>query len=87
MVCLVSAHPHDVCMVEDYLFKAGTAQRFVNVSTLPIANGGMFIRTFYTHTAGLRTLLDPIHECLAAVIRGEIRTYANVISRSTAPKP
>jgi hypothetical protein len=75
--------------VEEYLFKGGTWQNFVeNVSTLPIDRDSMFIRTFFTHTnAGLRTLLDPIGECLRAVTRGEIRTYTDLVSRSKTPQP
>jgi hypothetical protein len=78
-----------VSNVEEYLFKGGTWQTFVeNVSALPIERDSMFIRTFFTHTnAGLRTLLDPIGECLMAVTRGEIRTYTDLVSRSKTPKP
>ncbi len=48
----------------------------------------MFVRAFFTHTdAGLQTLLDPIGDCLVAVTRGEVRTYADVVSRSKAPRP
>jgi hypothetical protein len=75
--------------VEEYLFKAGSSGTFfANVSALPINPRSMFIRAFFTHTnAGLRTLLDPIGKCLSAVRRGDIRTYADLISRSKAPKP
>jgi hypothetical protein len=75
--------------VEEYLFKGGTwGSFFANVSSLPINRQSMFIRAFFTHTdAGLRTLLDPIGECLTAVTHGEIRTYPDLISRSKAPKP
>jgi hypothetical protein len=75
--------------VEEYLFKADTAGSFfANVSALPVSPRSMFIRAFFTHTnAGLRTLLDPIGECLIAVTRGDIKTYAELISRSKAPKP
>jgi hypothetical protein len=75
--------------VEEYLFKAGSsASFFANVSVLPVGPRSMFIRAFFTHTnAGLRTLLDPIVECLLAVTRGEIRTYSDLITRSKTPKP
>jgi hypothetical protein len=75
--------------VEEYLFKGGKAQTFfANVATLPFTDDAFFIRSFFTHTdAGLHTLLDSIGECLAAVMSGEIRTYADVISRSTSPRP
>jgi hypothetical protein len=75
--------------VEEYLSKGGTwGSFFANVSSLPISRQSMFIRAFFTHTeAGLRTLLDPVDECLTAATHGEIRTYADLISRSTAPRP
>jgi hypothetical protein len=75
--------------VEEYLFK-GKSERmfFANVSTLPLTQDSMFIRAFFTHTdVGLLTLLDPITPCLAAVARGEVRTYSDVVARSKAPKP
>ena len=75
--------------VEEYLFK-GTSETafFENVSTLPLNQDSMFIRAFFTHTdVGLRSLLDPIGPCLAAVARGEVRTYTDLISRSKAPTP
>jgi hypothetical protein len=75
--------------VEEYLFKAGSsASFFANVSVLPVNPCSMFIRAFFTHTnAGLRTLLDPIGECLIAVARGDIGTYSDLITRSKAPQP
>jgi hypothetical protein len=75
--------------VEEYLFKAGSsASFFANVSVLPVSPRSMFIRAFFTHTsAGLRTLLDPIGECLIAVARGDVRTYSDLITRSKAPQP
>jgi hypothetical protein len=48
----------------------------------------MVVGFFFTHTnAGLRTLLDPVGECLRTVTRGEIRTYTDLVSRSKTPKP
>ena len=75
--------------VEEYLFKGGKAQPFfANVATLPFTREAVIIRSFFTHTdAGLHTLLDSIRGCLDAVMSGEIRTYADLISRSTPPKP
>jgi hypothetical protein len=75
--------------VEEYLFKAGSsASFFANVSALPFTPRSMFIRAFFTHTnAGLRTLVDPIGECLTAVVHGDIRTYSDLITRSKTPKP
>jgi hypothetical protein len=75
--------------VEKYLFEAGTERRFyLNVSGLPIAADGLFIRTFFTHTdSGLNSLLDPIALCVAAVNNGEVRSYTNFVSRSKAPAP
>jgi len=75
--------------VEEYLFKGGSsASFFANVSAFPLSGRSMFIRTYFTHTAaGLRTLLDPIRECLKAVSNGEIQTYSDLISRSKAPGP
>ena len=35
----------------------------------------------------LRTLLDPIDGCLSAVGHGDIRSYADLISRSKSPIP
>jgi hypothetical protein len=75
--------------VEEYLFKGDTSENFfANVSSLPRSPRSMFIRAFFTHTeAGLRTLLDPLGECLTAVARGEVRTYPKLISRSKVPQP
>jgi hypothetical protein len=75
--------------VEKYLFEAGTEKRFYsNVYALPVGADALFIRTFFTHTdRGLTSLLDPIALCLAAVNNGEVRSYANLVSRSKAPKP
>jgi hypothetical protein len=75
--------------VEKYLFEGGTEKTFYsNVSGLPLGADALFIRTFFTHTdRGLTSLLDPIALCLAAVNNGEVRSYANLVSRSKAPKP
>jgi hypothetical protein len=75
--------------VEKYLFEAGTEKKFYsNVSGLPMEADALFIRTFFTHTdRGLNSLLDPIALCLAAVNNGEVRSYANLVSRSKAPTP
>jgi hypothetical protein len=75
--------------VEDYLFRGESWPHFIaNVSTLPTTEHSVFIRAFFTHgDAGLRSLLDPIHECLAAVKRGDVRAYAELIARSRTPKP
>ena len=75
--------------VEEYLFKGNTWRKFVsNISALPITEQSIFIRAFFTHSAaGLRTLLDPIGAYVAAVRRGEIGSYADVVSRSKAPTP
>jgi hypothetical protein len=75
--------------VEEYLFKAGAERKFFsNVSELPVGADALFIRAFFTHSdSGLNALLDPIKSCMAAVNNGEVRTYANLISRSKAPTP
>jgi hypothetical protein len=75
--------------VEEYLFKAGTERRFYsNVAGLPLRADALFIRTFFTRTdRGLNSLLDPIALCLAAVKNGQVRSYANLVSRSKAPTP
>jgi hypothetical protein len=75
--------------VEEYLFKARTERRFYsNVAGLPLRADALLIRTFFTRTdRGLNSLLDPIALCLAAVNNGEVRSYANLVSRSKAPTP
>jgi hypothetical protein len=75
--------------VEEYLFKDKSETAFsTNVSMLPIREDSMFIRAFFTHTdAGLRTLADPIGQCLAAMERGKVHTYTDLVARSNMPKP
>jgi hypothetical protein len=71
--------------VEEYLFKGGSWGKFAkNVSLLPIGGRSMFIRTYFTR-ADLRTLLDSMQGLLNAFMRGEVRTYNDVILRSKTP--
>jgi hypothetical protein len=73
--------------VEEYLFRNNTWSDFArNVSTLPLDDHSIFIRTFFTYSKdGLRTLLDPIPGLLAAFSNGGIRNYGDVVTRSTSP--
>jgi hypothetical protein len=73
--------------VEEYLFRSNTWSNFVqNVSTLPVDDHSIVIRTFFTYSKdGLRTLLDSVQELLTAFSSGGIRNYSDVVSRSTSP--
>ena len=73
--------------VEEYLFKSNSWGGFVrNVSSLPIDDRSMFIRTYFTHNdSGLQTLLDPIRGTLDAFNGGQIRSYTDVVFRSKLP--
>jgi hypothetical protein len=73
--------------VEEYLFKSNSWGSFIrNVSSLPIGDGSLFIRTYFTHNdAGLLTLLDPIRGTLDAFDNGQIKSYNDVVFRSKAP--
>jgi hypothetical protein len=75
--------------VEDYLFRTDAWKRFFrNVAALPIDEESMIIRTYFTHgIEGMREYLDPIRPLLAAVDRGEVKTYDDVITRSRVPRP
>ena len=70
--------------VEDYLFRDGSWKRFAaNLAALPVDERALLIRTYYTDgLEGMRTVLDPIRPMLAAVTRGDIKTYDDVIVRS-----
>ena len=73
--------------VEEYLFRARARQPFSRTFNASLNQDSTFIRAFFTHTdAGLRSLLDPMRPCLAAVAR-KVRTYTDLISRSKAPTP
>jgi hypothetical protein len=75
--------------VEEYLFKSNSWNDFIrNVSSLPIDDGSMFIRTYFTYNdSGLQTLLDPIRGTLDAFDNGRIKNYTDVVFRSKAPAP
>jgi hypothetical protein len=70
--------------VEDYLFTDGSWKRFAaNLAALPVDDHALLIRTYFTQgLEGMRTVLDPIRALLAAVTRGEVRSYDDVIVRS-----
>src|SRR5665213_385405 len=70
--------------VEDYLFTDGSWKRFAaNLATLPVDDHALLIRTYFTQgLEGMRTVLDPIRALLAAVARGDVQTYDDVIVRS-----
>jgi len=74
--------------VEDYLFRSDAWTRFFrNVSALPIDGQSMLIRTYFTHgIEGMREYLDPIRPMLAAVARGDVKTYDDIIGRSHVPR-
>ena len=82
--------------VESYLFR-GAAWRtfFDNVSTLPIDEHSMFVRTHFTAAGFSRgqpdyetsTVLDPIQGLLGAVQRGQIRSYGDLLWRSKPSSP
>ena len=70
--------------VENYLFSDGSWKRFAaNLAALPVDDRALLIRTYFTQgLEGMRTVLDPIRPMLAAVARGDIKTYDDVIVRS-----
>jgi hypothetical protein len=74
--------------VEDYLFRTVAWKRFFrNVEALPLDDQSMLVRTYFTHgIEGMREYLDPIRPLLAAVSRGDVRTYEDVIARSRVPR-
>jgi hypothetical protein len=74
--------------VEDYLFRSAAWVRFFrNVGALPLDDRSMLIRTYFTHgIEGMREYLDPIRPLLAAVSRGDVKTYEDVIARSRVPR-
>jgi hypothetical protein len=69
------------------LFRTDAWTRFYrNVASLPLDDESMIIRTYFTHgIEGMREYLDPIRPLLAAVDRGEVKTYDDVITRSRVP--
>jgi hypothetical protein len=74
--------------VEDYLFRTDAWRRFFrNVGTLPIDDQSMLIRTYFTHgLEGMREYVDPIRLLLAAIARGDVTTYEDIIARSRVPQ-
>ena len=59
---------------------------FSNVAMLPIDDQSMLIRTYFTHgIEGMREYVDLIQPLVAAVSRGEIKTYDDLITRSRVP--
>ena len=75
--------------VEEYLFRSDAWQRFFrNVSSLPIDDQSMLIRTYFTHSLeGMREYVAPVRPMLTAFEKGEIKTYDDVIARSRVPRP
>ena len=73
--------------VEDYLFRSDAWTRFFrNVGALPIDDQSMLIRTYFTQgIEGMREYVDPIRPMLAAVTRGDVKTYEDLITRSRVP--
>jgi hypothetical protein len=80
--------------VEQYLFQSDAWQRFFeNVATIPIDSRSMLIRTYFnlrfvvprSPGGGVRsrTLIDPIGALVSAYREGMIRSYEDVINRST----
>jgi hypothetical protein len=74
--------------VEDYLFRDDAWQRFFrNTGALPVDDESILIRTYFTHgLEGMREYLDPIRPLLAAVTRGDVKTYEDLIARSRVPQ-
>jgi hypothetical protein len=74
--------------VEDYLFRTDAWKRFFrNVAALPIDDQSMLVRTYFTHgIEGMREYVDTIRPMLAAVSRGEVKTYDDIITRSRVPR-
>jgi hypothetical protein len=81
--------------VEFYLFQTDDWKRFYrNVAGLPATADSVFIRAYFNNY-GLRystpssarsvTLVDGIENLLAGVKANQVRTYYDVVSRSTAP--
>lgn len=82
--------------VEFYLFQSEDWKRFFhNVSALPMDDNSLFIRAYFNNygfrfpnqPSGTRsiTLLDSMNGLLAAYSRGQIRSYFDVIKRSSRP--
>jgi hypothetical protein len=80
--------------VEFYLFQSEAWRRFFrNVATLPLEEDSLIIRAYFNNygfrfpnqPSGTRsvTLLDGIPELLAAYERGQVRSYFDVIRRSS----
>ena len=80
--------------VEQYLFQSDAWRRFLeNVATIPIDGRSTLIRTYFNLRVPVprspgggirsRTLLDPIGPLVTAFRDGEIRSYEDVINRST----
>src|SRR5205085_4401711 len=70
--------------VEDYLFRTEAWKGFFrNLASLPLDDQSIVVRTYFTHgIEGMREYLDSIRPLLAAVNRGEVKTYDDVITRS-----
>ena len=75
--------------VEEYLFQSDAWRRFFrNIATLPIDDQSMFVRTYFTSgIEGMREYVDPMRPMLAAVEKGDVKTYDDVITRSRVPRP
>jgi hypothetical protein len=81
--------------VEQYLFQSDAWQRYYdNIGTLPVDDHSTFIRAYFNRgfryppgiiTADLHSiqLLDPVSSLLSAFRAGAIRTYNDVVERST----
>ncbi|MES1254461.1 MAG: hypothetical protein ABUS56_02560 [Acidobacteriota bacterium] len=81
--------------VEQYLFQSDAWQRYYdNIATLPVDDHSTFIRAYFNRgfryppgiiTADLHSiqLLDPVSSLLSAFRAGTIRTYNDVVERST----
>jgi hypothetical protein len=74
--------------VEDYLFRDDAWRRFFrNTGALPVDDESILIRTYFTHgNEGMREYVDPLRPLLAAVARGEVKTYEDLIARSRVPQ-
>ena len=73
--------------VEDYLFRTDAWRRFFsNVGAMPVDNQSVIVRTYFTQgIEGMREYLDPIQPLLAAISRGDVKSYDDLITRSRVP--
>ena len=73
--------------VEDYLFRTDAWRRFFsNLGALPVDSQSVIVRTYFTQgIEGMREYVDLIQPLVAAVSRGDVKSYDDLITRSRVP--